>query len=266
MLGKLLKYEIKATSRTFLPLFGVLLLFTLINKLFFIINPSHFSLPQGISMTVYVVTLVGIIVVTLLITIQRFYKNLLGDEGYLMFTLPVRPWQLITSKLLVSGMWNIASTAVAILSVLVMVLGSADLYAFPRVWTEMMQDMRLAMGMSPALFFFELALLILGGLAMGIMVIYLSIALGHQLNSKKLLGSFGAFLLTTTVIQSVTTFVVWLLSKLLSGHGFGEWLNSLSFAAGTQLGMWTGIVYEIIITAACFALTNWLLKKRLNLE
>lgn len=266
MLGKLLKYEIKATSRTFLPLFGVLLLFTLINKLFFIINPSHFSLPQGISMTVYVVTLVGIIVVTLLITIQRFYKNLLGDEGYLMFTLPVKPWQLITSKLAVSGMWNIVSTAVAILSVLVMVLGSADLRAFPRAWAEMMQNMRLAMGMSPALFFFELALLILGGLAMGIMVIYLSIALGHQLNSKKLLGSFGAFLLTTTVIQSVTTFVVWLLSKLLSGHGFGEWLGSLSFAAGTQLGMWTGIVYEVIVTAVCFALTNWLLKKRLNLE
>ena len=39
---------------------------------------------------------------TCVVTIQRFYKGLLGQEGYLMFTLPVKNWQLVFSKALVS--------------------------------------------------------------------------------------------------------------------------------------------------------------------
>ncbi|MEG2638949.1 MAG: ABC transporter permease, partial [Clostridiales bacterium] len=34
MLGKLLKYETKATGRTLLPLYAALLIFALINKIF----------------------------------------------------------------------------------------------------------------------------------------------------------------------------------------------------------------------------------------
>ena len=34
MLGKLLKYEIKSTARTFLPLYGMILLVALINRFF----------------------------------------------------------------------------------------------------------------------------------------------------------------------------------------------------------------------------------------
>lgn len=42
---------------------------------------------------------VAIVVLTAMIIIQRFNKNLIGDEGYLMFTLPVSHVQLLTSKL-----------------------------------------------------------------------------------------------------------------------------------------------------------------------
>ena len=82
-------------------------------------------------MMVYVITLIGIFVATMLITIQRFYKSLLGDEGYLMFTLPVRPWQLITSKLIVSALWSIVSCVVAVGSIMVMAIGLDDLRDLP---------------------------------------------------------------------------------------------------------------------------------------
>ena len=35
----------------------------------------------------------------------RFYKNLYTDEGYLMHTLPVKPWMLIVSKLTIGTIW-----------------------------------------------------------------------------------------------------------------------------------------------------------------
>ncbi len=264
MLSKLLKYEVKATSRAFLPLFGVLLLFTAINKIFFLLNPSDFSLPQGIVMTVYIITLVGIAVMTLLITIQRFYKNLLGDEGYLMFTLPVRPWQLIASKLMVSGLWSVVSAAVAVLSILVMTID--DLRSLFEACRSMSDILESVLGIPSAAFLAELLLAMLGSLASGIMVVYLSIALGHQLNSKKLLGSFGAFLAVTTAIQSVTTLLIWLFGKLSEHTGVFDWLMDLGASALTHLGMWTTILYEAVIIAVCFALTNWLLNKKLNLE
>ena len=102
MLGKLLKYEIKATARWFLPIYIIIFLFAFINRL---INPfqkvgdtytatveglNFLNFMRGISIFVYFALIVAVIAMTFIIIIQRFYKNLLGDEGYIMFTLPVK--------------------------------------------------------------------------------------------------------------------------------------------------------------------------------
>jgi type IV secretory pathway VirB3-like protein len=92
MLGKLLKYEFKATSRIFLPMFGALLIVAAFSRLFMSLS---FDVPSVIGVTVSVIMIIGIIVMTFLLTIQRFNKNLLGSEGYLMFTLPVSTDRLI---------------------------------------------------------------------------------------------------------------------------------------------------------------------------
>ena len=105
----------------------------------------------------------------------------------------------------------------------------------------------------------------LAGLALGILVVYLSIALGHQLNSKKLLGSFGAFLVVTTVIQSISAVVITVLSGL-EELGMFNWVGHLSLDTIMHMGMWCGILYEVFFAAVCFILTNLLLTKRLNLE
>ena len=44
--------------------------------------------------------------------IQRFYKNLLRDEGYLMLTLPASVHQQVWSKLIVSSVWFIITGVV----------------------------------------------------------------------------------------------------------------------------------------------------------
>ena len=50
--------------------------------------------------------------------LQRFYKNLLSGEGYLMHTLPVRPWQHIASKLIAAVVWTVLSFFVVCVSCL----------------------------------------------------------------------------------------------------------------------------------------------------
>ena len=107
MLAKLLKYEFKATARLFIPLYIALITFTLINRVVNTVESVQKAIGINIktilsviSMVGYVVLIISISAITLIIMVQRFYKNLLGDEGYLMFTLPVKTWQNVLNKLI----------------------------------------------------------------------------------------------------------------------------------------------------------------------
>ena len=125
MLGKLMKYEIKATGRTLIPLYIALLAFAIINKIFIGTGLAHKlegfgSIPFILSILGYGCTMTAVFIVTFFVIIQRFYKNLLGDEGYLMNTLPVSTITNITSKISIATFWNIVSGFVAALSIIIM--------------------------------------------------------------------------------------------------------------------------------------------------
>ena len=86
MLGKLMKYEFKATSRMLLPINGAMLLFELINRLFMELNffqtgNMAISALATVMAVMYVMVIIAAFVITLIVIIQRFYKNLLTDEG-----------------------------------------------------------------------------------------------------------------------------------------------------------------------------------------
>ena len=97
---KLLKYEWKACARTCLPLYGVLILMSLISRILYVIpkNTSLYFMLPAISSMLYMGVMMAAFVVTAVILIQRFYKNLLGSEGYLMFTLPVTVSQTCSAR------------------------------------------------------------------------------------------------------------------------------------------------------------------------
>ena len=97
MLGKLLKYELKATSRVFVPLYIAILVVSIVNGLS--LNLEIFNI-QGLATIILMCLFISLFVITIVVTIQRFNKNLLKDEGYLMFTLPVSSKYLVLSKYL----------------------------------------------------------------------------------------------------------------------------------------------------------------------
>ena len=104
MLTKLLKHEFRATARIMGPLYLVLLAVALgFNFSARLMDSGNFVLNMLAALVVmaYVVAITAVFIVAFILMLQRFYKNLLGDEGYLMFTLPVTPAQHITAKLAV---------------------------------------------------------------------------------------------------------------------------------------------------------------------
>ena len=58
--------------------------------------------------------------------ISRFKRNLLGDEGYLMHTLPVKTRDNILSKSIVSVVWTIVSFFVVGLAYFILLIGISE--------------------------------------------------------------------------------------------------------------------------------------------
>ncbi len=269
MLGKLFKYEIKATARLFLPLYLTIIIVAAINMLFLNTpdagEKSTFigNIAMGVSIVTYVTLIVGMLLMTLIVLVQRFHKNLLGDEGYLMFTLPVQPWCHILSKLFVSMLWTIVSGIVAFCSILL--IAAKDI-SWPDLYNELsfaFSHMEQYFGSLGFLVGIEAILLGLFTLSSTILTIYAAIALGHLFNRYKLLASFGMYIaldIVSQILMSVFGFVFFNQYTLRLGY---EFIPNASHVSGFML---ISIIYTGLVTAVYFILTNYLLKKKLNLE
>ena len=143
MLKKLLKYEFKATARTYggmyLALLAASVLFGGSVWRWNSTNSDAYSTLVGLLSLVYTAVIIGTVVVTIMTIVQRFYRNLLGREGYLMHTLPVTETQLVTSKLISSTVWSLCSILAACLSfgiLAVLMMADMDLLEqLPRMWS-----------------------------------------------------------------------------------------------------------------------------------
>jgi len=259
MLGKLLKYEIKATSRVFLPLYSVLIVFAIINS-FMHFNADDFSIPQFITLTLYILILVGMFVASFIVMIQRFYKNLLSEEGYLMFTLPVENWKHIVSKLITSVMWIVLSCIMSLLSILIIAsqgINFSELFAdIGMIWDTAYS----CFGASLYHFIIQMIVGFIVVMVSGILLIYASIAIGQLSDNHKILLSIGAFIGIYTLGQ-IISFILFI----------GTNGNGLVFKLSQQSPFPFAIIWQAIGMSATFAviyfiITNTILNRRLNLE
>ncbi|ODA41037.1 hypothetical protein [Desulfosporosinus sp. BG] len=265
MLSKLLNYEIKATGRIFLPFFLSILIFAGITKFISAIDPQKWNTPATISMVIYIVLMAGMFVMTLTMMIQRFSKNLLSDEGYLMHTLPVKPWKHIVSKLLVSMLWMIGSVAVALISILVITYKKGMFGEIVKGLATVHDRVIDQLGPSAYLLTLEVILGVLISLASGILLVYASIAIGHLFNRHKMLATFGAFIALNTLTQ-IFFKLVSLIPGIAHFYNFSIHNMAASDSVRYQLVICYGIFFAGLLCAAYLAVTNFILSKRLNLE
>ena len=204
MLGKLLKYELKASARTLLPLYIGTLLVALVCGISIALqisrnNQVHQAIINGLSipfsgssyagldtMIGFVMLLVfafcvAITVLTIMCVVQRFNHGIAGNEGYLMFTLPVQHDILLASKLLGALVWSLASMLVIFL--VGVVIGGCALFAeraffaWPFVWERIVDLLAQGDWIIPAL----LTLLNIElSIELTILTIYLAIMIGQM--------------------------------------------------------------------------------------
>ena len=133
MLGKLIKYEWKRTSKVGYLLLGGVALITLFGWLAFqtpMWNPDRYGYGGFgwldvfglLTLILYVVMLVAVNYGILIYMGVHFYKTMYTDEGYLLHTLPVTKHEILGSKVLIDGLWMLLIALSVYLSVFLLIL------------------------------------------------------------------------------------------------------------------------------------------------
>ena len=275
MLGKLMKHEFRATARTMLPMFGVVLLLSLLANLSFTRVAGAEDSPLEILFLLFIIAffmgLFAMCILSLVVMIERFYKNLLGNEGYLTMTLPVNVHEILWSKLIVSFVWFLATGIVAVAAIFISVftITYSEIGEVFRSMPPLRELLRMFFeesGITP----WELTSFMLQMLAMMILSslivclhFYAAMALGHSFSNNKVLLSIVFFIAISFFFQFVTALMG------IYSDGFAVMVmaeTSSSVMKALQSLSLGSMIYMLIEGLILYLLTTYCLKNRLNLS
>ena len=275
MLGKLLKHEFRATGRVMLPVLGVLvilaLLFNLSVRFIGKTESVLVNILSGLSIFAFVAGIIAAEIICLVLMINRFYKNLLGAEGYLTHTLPVNVHGLVWSKMIVAFVWFFATNLLIILIGIAsaFIQGGQEFLEFLAQipgWDEIREALQ-EVGLAPRNLVglgLEWLLVILVGSVASCLHFYAAMAIGHAAAEHKGLFSVLAFIGISMAFS--------VLSSMIGANSL-DGVEKLFENADTALGavrlmsvMMLGIFgWELLQSALLYLATVLGLKRWLNL-
>lgn len=283
MLNKLLKHEYKATARFFLPAYGIFAALLGIQRLSMLAF-DRFKDMKGFLASILnfttdlmtVVTVLGffaLLACPIVYAAVRFYKNMLGDEGYLTFTLPVTTGKNIMAKFLTSMSWILVTVLVTALCGFLYALtyDAAEVWEFFRtLGGTLSEGMRLLGGwMVVAVVLFLAA--VLSQLSSNLLLLYNAMSIGQTASHHKLLASAGAYVGGYFGISLVIQCIA-IGGFFFFGGDLIEWLNSASYAFTAVQGCQAVCLLLLIISVGYilvsvlfYFLSRYFLGKKLNL-
>lgn len=274
MLGKLMKYEFKASSRLFLLLYAALLVLSIVNSILMHIRDGFehsntiIEILSSLFMFGYVILIIAVVIATIIAIITRFYKNLLGDEGYLMFTLPVGTDSHILSKLITSVIWCMLSMLVVTASLFILTATFSPFEVVSAFYKEVS-----ALGVSVPLWILAFIVTIIVYMVHLITTFYASMALGSNLTKNRLLGSFLGYLIMYAIGQVIGLVSI---GVIYAGGFFGHLIEfeSTGMAEDQIISMMNSVgiglfVYinalSLLMIAIYYFVTRYFIKNKLNL-
>lgn len=259
MLGKLIKYDIRSTANTYLPLYGLIILVSIINSIFFSVG---FDYGTGWGMAILFGLFVALFVMTIIMVIGRFNRNLLGAQGYLMFTLPVDPAFLILSKLITSVIWVVLSAVTGLLSSTILLFNSKVINGFisspefGRILSMCLAQLKQAGTLNTIVTAISFILLLICFYCIFVLTVYLAISIAH-------LPPFAKFRVPAAVLAY---FILnWSYQAVLS---FFRGVFPFSWIRPQQelAGIFILIGVCLIVAAGLTFLIRYIFSKHLNLE
>lgn len=262
MLGKLMKYEWKATWKFLCIANLMIVIMTILADI--TVKLDFFSYKRGnmiqfiamMVMMTYVLSMFAMVIGVAIFLIYRFYTSTYSDQGYLLHTLPVDKHHIIISKVLVSALWIILCEAVMYLSVIVLVSANGELFETLIDSVDSIMSFTIAETVKVKGFaVFMTFLAFLFALFAKLLKVTACISLGQLSANHKLLFSvlyyFGIY-----IIQKIFTAIYFVFIMAVDKNDYiFDWY-------GWESMLLSGIIYSVVF----YLITWYVMDKKLNLE
>lgn len=273
MLGKLIRYEFKATKKFMLLAYALLFVMSVIlgigSRIDFDIFMGNSVLAEiggligGILMLGFVLAYVAVNCAVFagmfFFAINRFRHNILGNEGYLMHTLPVRPCDHVIAKTAVSTVWTFCSFIVATLSYMTLFFiayGNEISSAFSEISSEaILSGTDFSGGYR---YMAESVIVVVVSVVAGYLQIYASMAMGYSNNANRALLSIAVYIginISWSIVEAILTLPLSGVSqaRLFSGDG-------------VHMMLLVSFLSALLKSVACYYIATFFLAKKLNLQ
>jgi len=269
MLGKLIKYELRSSFKKlgglWIAALAILSLNALVLGFYTIPDLENGAVSSFVSVMMLIIpilltyiTCIAVVVMSLVFIVTRFYKGLLKDEGYLMFTLPVTAGQLIASKAISAFIVNFISSVVAIVPIAILAACYSDVTVM--VVAELISAFA-EMKLNGVWYLVCTVLTVIASSMEGIMRLYLSMAMGHRVKKHRVLASIAIFVgfnYAYTILLTCSQLACACNAATMSSNAAMQRLTT-----GTMIFM---VVVSLALTIVEFFCTRHILSKKLNLE
>ena len=207
---------------------------------------------------IFLIAFVASSAVSFVLMIQRFRKNLLGDEAYLSMMIPVSVTQQVFSKLFVSLVWYLLVGVVMVAGVGIAVLDLETLGIMGDVFKTFVQIWGMGNVVHGAV---KLLVLFLVGMAFLNLQFYASLAIGHSFNKYKLACSVAVYVVIQIILSALSTGNLMLMGRMVqAGQAYMTDLELFS-------KMLSGVtILSFIYAAVFYVITVYFLKKHFNVE
>ena len=276
MLRKLYKYDLKSVSLMLVILHAVLLVYTVIGRIgiFIAERAQAFVSPEasrlwGIAGAFYIVGFIlfilAIVIATVVYLAVRIQKNLFSDEGYLTHTLPVKPTQILWSKVFVIWTWSVIDFICVMISVFTLITYKDTLPEILKGASTFFGTLFGSFGFTNWL---EEVITLLAGLSQYFgfypLLLLFAMCLGNLFKSHKIMGTLLSFFGLNIVLSFLSTMITFIIPGLSPFMQANLTQDNLSVYSG-RLMIFT-LVWNILFSAIFFVGSRYILTKKLNLD
>ena len=273
-IGKVIKYDLKHSSKRLIPLYGVLLLLGLLTGLFISPNQKEQIFNGDISgtyimgsrdfITISLVVVYGVFtcvafVMTIVAIARRFKQSMLEEEAYMNLSLPVTMGEHLWGKFITGFIWTFACCIVTFVSELFCLI-RLDLPKILRMFFEELPTLSEELAqynLSIAKVFWLGVMVCVAFTCFIITLIFVVNSFALVIKSRrsfwKVLIIVGLFYINGWILRLVPGYDSSIMTAAAAGNAAIKSVTILSLLL-------------VLISAVYFAVTQWMFTKKLNLD
>lgn len=275
VLIKLVRNELKTSFHTLQYIYYAAVITILLMVIFGNTKSEELSMLSR-AISILIMFALGFVsnIVTIVLVISNFYKTLYGSQGYLSFTLPVKSWQLLISKVIGSFIWLLLSYLIFAGVTYGLFLSSISLVGEENIATikpilQMIAGLPDDLIIKIQVIYYGIVVFIV--IAMVIALIYFSITVSNtwKFQNHSALATILAFFSSAIILWKIGSKIAQLIPVTLNitKNNFYFLINDSIEKKDVLLSLpFINIIYWAIIAVALFTATSYLMKNKINVK